>query len=160
MSGPQVPCPGQRHDCRFDPSTVRQVERRSNKGTDARGSDPRVLALSCLNPPQTPRPPELFWFGYPRDLLTCLQAAVKECGASSYFWRWPRPSQDSLFFPRSARLHERKRVIAMQLCMPTCRSGSSWAVRCLFAWRSYGGICSAILAGLRPVGGDAGPLAN
>lgn len=51
MSGPQVPCPGQRHDCRFDASTVRQVERRSNKGTDARGSDPRVLALSCLNPP-------------------------------------------------------------------------------------------------------------
>ena len=42
----------------------------------------------------------------------------------------------------------------MQLRIPTCRSGSSWAARCLFAWRSYRCICGAIIAGRWTVNGD------
>ena len=46
-------------------------------------------------------------------------------------------------------------MFSMQLCIPTCRSGSSLAARCLFAWRSYGFICGAIFAEPRVVNGDA-----
>jgi hypothetical protein len=45
-------------------------------------------------------------------------------------------------------------VFSMQLCIPICRSGSSLAARCLFAWRSYRFICGDIIAEQRMVNGD------
>jgi hypothetical protein len=42
----------------------------------------------------------------------------------------------------------------MQLCIPTGRSGSSWAARCSFAWRSYRCICGVSVAGPRAVSGE------
>ena len=49
-------------------------------------------------------------------------------------------------------------MFSMQLCIPTCRSGSSLAAQCLFAWRSYGCICGAIFAEPRAVNGDGNPI--
>jgi len=40
------------------------------------------------------------------------------------------------------------------LYIPTCRSGSLLAARCLFAWRSCRCTCGAIIAELRAVSGD------
>jgi hypothetical protein len=45
-------------------------------------------------------------------------------------------------------------MFSMQLCIPTYRSGSSLAVRCLFAWQSYRRIYGAIIAGERVVSGE------
>jgi hypothetical protein len=45
-------------------------------------------------------------------------------------------------------------VFSTQLCIRTCRIGSSLVARCLFAWRSYWCIYGDIIAGLRAVNGD------
>jgi hypothetical protein len=56
-------------------------------------------------------------------------------------------SRTILTFPRG-------RTNSTQLCIPTCRSGSSLAARCLFALQFYRCICGAIIAQHRTVNGD------
>src|SRR5260370_27392602 len=46
----------------------------------------------------------------------------------------------------------------MRLCIRTCRSRSSLAARCFFAWRYSGCTCGAIFAGLRTGSGDEDPV--
>ena len=79
------------------------------------------------------------WFRGCRARSLCLKRGLKPVQASN---------------PRTGRFWC---MFSTRLSIPTCRSGSSWAARCLYARRYLECICTATLAGQRTVGGDREP---